>query len=398
MSFYLSHPVDFEAHNAEVERVWKAYRERKPYRVPVSVVGSITNLFCNPEINTTGYTFRDFFENPQAQIEAQLAYQKWCRSNLLGDQAMGLPKDGWNVRVDFQNSYEAGWMGCPLRYFQGVVPDTEPILRERKERLYELETPDPLRGNLLGRAMEFFDYMQQKCPKMEFEGLPVRPPNTVPGEGTDGLFTLAYKMRGGTECCLDMMEDPGYYHDLMRFITESVIKRMKALREWRWRRCPDAEDAGKFRRPGWWFADDAIAVLSVKHYREFVLPYHRQVFEEFSDGSPISVHLCGDAARFFPILLEEFNAKSFDTGYPVPFGEVRKQLGPDVQIHGGPPVPLLKGGPPKAIRAEVRRICQSGIMEGGRFIMIAANNLAPCTPVEHVETMYDACKEFGVYG
>jgi len=398
MSFYLAHPIEFEAHNAEVQRVWQAYRDRKPYRVPVSIVGSITNLLCNPEINTTGYTFKDFFESPQAQIEAQLAYQKWCRFNLVADQEMGLPKDGWTVGVGFQNSYEAAWMGCPFRYFDGVVPDTEPILRERKELLYDLEAPDPLRGNLLGRAMEFFDYMQEKCPGMEYEGLPVNPPKTIPGEGTDGLFTLAYKVRGATECLLDMVEDPDYFHDLMRFVTESAIERMKAIRQWRWERCPDDPDVGDFRKGSMWFADDAIAVLSVAHYREFILPYHRQLISEFSDGSPMSVHLCGDATRFFPILRDEFNAQSFDTGYPVPFEALRERLGPDVEIKGGPPVPLVKGGPPSAIRDEVRRICGSGIMEGGRFVMIAANNLAPCTPVEHVQTLYEACMEFGGYG
>ena len=201
MSFFLSRPIDFAAHNAEVERVWRAYEERKPYRVPVRIGGSISNLFCNRAINPTPYTFQDFFESAQAQVECQLAYAKWCRFNLRCDQSMGPPEDGWALKVDFQNSYEAGWIGCPLRYFGHGVPDTEPILQDCKERLYDLEPPDPLRGNLLGRAMEFFEYMQEKCPTMEFEGLPVRPPNMVPGGGTDGLFTLAYKMRGATECC-----------------------------------------------------------------------------------------------------------------------------------------------------------------------------------------------------
>ena len=35
--------------------------------------------------------------------------------------------------------------------------------------------------------------------------------------------------------------------------------------------------------------------------------------------------------------------------------------------------------------------------DGGRFIMIAANNLAPMTPIEHVVALYEATKEFGRY-
>jgi len=81
----------------------------------------------------------------------------------------------------------------------------------------------------------------------------------------------------------------------------------------------------------------------------------------------------------------------------VDHGRLRRELGPEVQIGGGPTVMLLKSGPVEAIRAEVRRICGSGVMEGGRFILIAANNMAPETPLEHVTAMYEAAKEFGKY-
>ena len=47
--------------------------------------------------------------------------------------------------------------------------------------------------------------------------------------------------------------------------------------------------------------------------------------------------------------------------------------------------------------AEVRRICASGVMHGGKFIMIAANNLAPRTPVRRVQALYEATKTFGRY-
>jgi len=397
MSFFLKHPVDAARHNDEVERVWQAYRDGKPYRAPVTLSGSISNLLCNPAINTTGYTFRDFFEDPRAQIAAQLAYQRWWRFNVLCDQPMGFPKNGWQVNVDLQNSYEAGWMGCPLHYLDESLPDTVPILGERKEHLHDLAPPDPLRGNLLGRAMEFFDYMQEHCPGMEFEGLPVLPPQTIPGEGTDGPFTLAYKLRGATELCMDVAEDPEYVHQLMAFVTENTIRRMKAIRQWRWSRRPESPDARQFRRAGWGFADDAIVLLSPSQYREFVLPYHRRLAEEFSDGGPISIHLCGDASRFFALMRDELRVRSFDTGFPVPWERLRKEVGPDVEIRGGPSIALLQSGPPERIKEEVRRICSSGIMQGGRFILREGNNMAPRTPVEHIEAMYEAGQRYGRY-
>jgi len=157
MSWYLDRTPDIERHNAEVNAVWQAFREGHPTRVPVAIHGSIRNFIQNPALNDTGWTFEDFFSNPQAQIDCQLGYQKWCRYNLVCDSEMGPPKGGWQLGIDFQNSYDAGWFGCPLHLAGNAVPDTLEILKEDKHKLYEMECPDPLRGNLLGRAMEFFE-------------------------------------------------------------------------------------------------------------------------------------------------------------------------------------------------------------------------------------------------
>jgi uroporphyrinogen-III decarboxylase len=245
--------------------------------------------------------------------------------------------------------------------------------------------------------MEFFEYMQDRCPKMEFEGLPVLPPDGIPGESTDGPFTVACKLRGLTEACLDIYEDPKYLHDLTGFVTDNTVRRIRAIKEWRWDRKPDSKDRGQYRTANWAFADDAIAMLSPGQYREFVFPYHRKLVDAFSDGGHVSIHLCGDATHHFRFLKENLKVYSFDTGFPVDFGKLRRELGPDVQIYGGPSVTILKYASADAVRQEVKRICGSGIMEGGRFVLREANNLAPGTPIENVEAMYDAANEFGRY-
>ena len=390
MSFFLQNPIDFDAHNEECRSVWDAYHRGTPYRVPVIISGSIRNLLENPALNDTGYTFDDFFTDPEAQIWVQLAYQKWIRHNLICDREMGPPAEGWQLNVDFQNSWEQGWFGCPIKLQKGKVPDTTEILKERKEALYDLDPPDPLRGNLAGRAMEFYDYMHDRCPHIEFDGLPVHPPVTIPGESTDGIFTVATKLRGTMELCIDIYEDPKYFHDLLTFITENVIRRIHALREWR-------KDTRSERTENCGFADDSIAMLSVKTYEEHVFPYHKRLCDVFGGGRPVSMHLCGDATHLFPFLKERLHVMSFDTGFPVDFGKLRDTMGPEVEIYGGPSVMTLKNGPADRIEAEVERICRSGIMTGGKFVLREGNNMAPHTPVEHVEAMYGAGRQFGRY-
>ena len=46
--------------------------------MPVSIHGSIRNLIQNPALNDTDYTFEDLLTDPEAQIQCQLVYQKWC--------------------------------------------------------------------------------------------------------------------------------------------------------------------------------------------------------------------------------------------------------------------------------------------------------------------------------
>jgi uroporphyrinogen-III decarboxylase len=109
------------------------------------------------------------------------------------------------------------------------------------------------------------------------------------------------------------------------------------------------------------------------------------------------MHLCGDATRHFKTIRDELNVWNFDTGYPVDFGWLRKELGPEMEIYGGPSVPFLRLATQDAVRDEVKRILESGIMESGRFVLREGNNLAPGIPMENLRAMWDAVHEFGSY-
>jgi hypothetical protein len=385
--WFLKEKIDFVRHNEETRKLWDEFGKNNHSRAPVTITGSIRNLISNPELNKTGFSFKDFFTKAEAQIKCQLEYQYYVRHNIICDREMGLPEKEWALSLDFQNSRDQAWFGCPMMYFGDAdVPDTEEILKEKPESLYEWGDPDPFwgRGDFMRKAMDIHGKMTEICAKgMEFHGLPVKPPRSLSMEGTDGPFSVAMKLRGTVELMCDMMDNPKYYHDLMGYVIRNTVKRMKKHREWK----GDKEFKGSFC-----FADDSIAMLSREQYKEFVYPYHKQVFGEFHDGSGSHIHLCGDATHHFKFLKDSFNVKSFDTGFPVDHGKLRRELGPDTQINGGPTIMLVKDGTPAQIDAEVKRICGSGVLNGGRFILIAANNLAPCTPIKNIQALYEAGK------
>jgi len=105
--------------------------------------------------------------------------------------------------------------------------------------------------------------------------------------------------------------------------------------------------------------------------------------------------LCGDATRHFRTIHDVLNVRSFDTGFPIDFEGVRRGLGPDVEILGGPTVMFLAEASPTGVAEEVRRILSIGIAKGGRFILREANNLPPGIPLENLDAMYDAVRCFG---
>lgn len=109
------------------------------------------------------------------------------------------------------------------------------------------------------------------------------------------------------------------------------------------------------------------------------------VWEAFRAGKPI---------RHFKTLRAEINVQEFETGFPVDFGKLRRELGPEVLIHGGPNIMLLLNGTPEAVREETRRILNSGIAEGGRIILREGNNLALRTPFINLDAMYQEARQF----
>ena len=384
--------IDYQAHNQEVRTVLKAYEERRPIRVPCVVAMNVRMTLLNHELNPDGITFQSYMSDPDVMLHEQIRFQKWARTEIVVDHEMGLP-EAWPVYVDYQNVYEAAWLGSEVHFPDTNCPSThEWLTEENKWEIIDRGIPDAFddtaTGGWMKRSWAYYDYWcRLRDEGYECDGRPIEPQPM--GDGTDGPFTVAINLRGG-DLCVDMLADPEYFHALMSFVTEAVIQRVRAIRDKRGL-------PAKAREFG--FADDSIVLISNDHYREFVQPYHERLIAELAEGErpPIDMHLCGDAQRFFPLMTRELRVKKYDTGFPIDFSKLREELGPDVEIMGGPKVDVLRNGPVDAIVDETRRILQSGIMDGGRFILKEANNLSPCTPPEHIQAFYDAAKAFGQY-
>ncbi len=380
---------DFTAHNEEVQQVMDSYHAGDPIRTPVLFSHNPRFTMWMPEVNTRRIEFKQYVMDPMVMIDRQLEHFHWALHHIRHDVQMGLP-DAWTVYVDFQNTYDAAWYGCPVRFRPGQVPDTEPILTDDNKRmLFDKGLPDPFGGEWMERNWQYYElFTQLKEQGWRYADRPIGA--VVPtAMGTDGPVTVCCNLRGATEFMTDLLDDPEYAEELLHYVTEASIARIRAYRK----RLGQPELAATFG-----LADDSIELLSLSMYREVIAPYHRRLKEALAEpGCTSFVHLCGDVQRLLPAVRDELNVASFDTGFPLDHGRLRRELGPDVEVWGGPSVPILQHATPDECFREAARILHSGILEGKRFILREGNNLAPNTPLDNLNAVYEAAKTAGRY-
>ena len=384
--------MNYEKHNEEVRRLQRQAEEGKCERVMMGLAMNPRMILSDPMLNSERTTFEEYFQNPQVMLEIQCRFREYSAECLISDRIMGFE----NVREilpypDFQNVLEGVSLGCGIAFHGCNEPGTRVCADETtKYALLDNTRPltDPL-GGIIGTMLSHYEFFQDKRKEgYTYKGKPLGSPG-MSGAGTDGPFTVACNLVGATQACMDLYADPDFMKELLDYITETVIVRVKALRRY----YGQPEKSKSFG-----FADDSIAMLSLDTYTELILPYHKRLMRELSTGEePSFVHLCGDASRFFPTLVRELNVNSFDTGFPIDHGKVVRELGPDIAVRGGVHVETLRTGTAEEIQRATKAILDAVKPYTRRFTIAEANNLSPGTPPENLIAMHEAVRRYGRY-
>ena len=382
---------DYQKHNEDVRRQLELKKLGKQERMLVSISCNPRLILSDPALNPEGITFEAYMKDPQKMLEVQCRFQEYRANNVFSDWIMGFENlEGLSAYADFQNVPEAAYYGCQVAYHGIYEPGTRVCLNdENKYDFIKKPFPDPFSG-LMGECSRYYDFFQEQIKKgYTYKGKPLT--GTFPScLGTDGPFTIGCCLLGATELCILLYEEEEFAREFLEYTTESTIWRIKEMR----RHFGQPEKSAEFG-----FADDSIAMLSPEDYRRFILPLHKKLKEELCTGeNGISIHLCGDATRHFKTMVDELDARAFDTGFPVHHGQLVRQLGPEITISGGVHVDLLRSGTPDEVAAETRRIIDEVKPCTRNFVMKEANNLSPGTPPENMLRMYQTVLEYGRYG
>jgi len=375
----------------EKSRVWQTYREGRPIRTPLRWNANPRIVLLDPALNTEGWTFEEYFQDPPTLMAVQVRFQEYVAEVLARtcDLPASLPEQ-WTFVVDNQNVYDAAYLGAPVVFAPGQVPATHPVFGlDDVDAFLETAFPPPLENPWLASRLALHAELEKAARDFTYRGRSARVQPLV--LGFDGPVTVAANLFGA-DVFLLMAMDPPKARRLFEKITREAARRAQALAERFGIRFP-VEHGG--------LADDSIQLITTDMYESVVLPVHELWFRLTSTSTPESgkrsMHLCGDATRHFPLIRRRLGVTSFDTGFPVDHGALREQLGDDVEISGGPPANLLLQGTPEACAESAREILTSGVRRGGRFILQEGNNLPPGTPVENLAAVYEVCLELGWY-
>ncbi len=78
-------------------------------------------------------------------------------------------------------------------------------------------------------------------------------------------------------------------------------------------------------------------------------------------------------------------------------GNIKKEFGDKLSLHGGVDIQrVLPLGTPNDVVAEVKRVIRLAARNGG-YILAGAHNIQPDTPVENIQSMFEAGRKFGAY-
>jgi uroporphyrinogen decarboxylase len=372
-------PADvIEARKTRIEAV---RRFEAPDRVPV--IPAIAHRFLIPK---TGTSFRDYYRDPETMLRTQILAQKWLMENIRTDaySITGPWVGGW---TDFQNTFEAGSLGCEIRFPEDDIPWVGPGWVSTDHDLRRLEGMEFVHSGLNAAQILYRKKMMEVAERypVRFLGGQVFYPGENPSltHTSDGPFGVAGDLMGITELFLAVKERPEFVQELLRIVTAKLIAYLDF--------CAEEEHLPSPRDLAW--TDDLAVSLSAETYRDLVLPFEKELRFHF-DGR-LSLHMCGATDHLLEMFADDLAIHEFQGfGYQVDLHHVGRVMGGRIVLLGNVNPMLIHTGTPAEVRKATRKVIE--VLGPYRGLIIQdGNNIPPGSPLENINAMIEAAELYG---
>lgn len=281
-------------------------------------INSEKRSFFLPDMGTnglflTGYTAYEVYNSPEKQLK-------------LAEKMNEL------FETDFIYSLCDGAIFCESLGLELLKPDFDfpsvlnhPIID--REALKRYEVPDPYVTGRMPVNLQSLRLISTNIDKPLFVSI-------------QGPFTLAVQLAGATHLLRNVIKDPEFIEELLKFTTETVKRYAIAVKE----------AGAKYIS----IAEPATVTLSPKRFEKIVVPNLNEIYDELDCWK--ALHICGDTSELLDLMLT-CNVDALSLDQIMDYEKVMEKIPEDIVLLGNlDPLDLLYNSDVETIKLETTKL------------------------------------------
>lgn len=303
-----------------------------------------------------GIKIIDYFSNDDLWLKANLKVQEEFPS------VMFLP-GFWS---EYGMCTEPSAFGAKITFPRNEFPHAHKILNSADE-IDSLQIPDPVTDGLLPFVLGRLKHAQSKIEENE---------NKIRFAVARGPLNIASYLIGSTVLLTMMMLQPGKAHALIRKVTEF-------LKSWLTLQIETIHSID-----GILLLDDIIGFLGEREFKEFGLPYYKELF-----SMNVSVKFlhndapCEVSAPYLP----EMGVNLFNMGFNSDLNKLKQVTGNKVTMLGNiPPRDVLAASSPREVEKATAGMIES-LPDRSRIIVSCGGGMPPDVSTENIKALLKVC-------
>jgi uroporphyrinogen decarboxylase len=198
-----------------------------------------------------------------------------------------------------------------------------------------------------------------------------------------GPWTIAMGLRGATNLIIDTKKDAAFVHELMKITTEATRKFTEAL-------------SGIGIGVGYSEAPASCDLISPALYREFILPYHKELITYFNQKKVgVGLHVCGNAN---PILedLASTGLSNMSVDSKTNLDKASEVFSKKAVLIGNVPTDCFLANSKEVMRNAIRDCLEKAPKNSG-YILAPGCEVPTIAPPEKIDWFMELAREVGSY-
>ncbi len=320
---------------------------------------AVFNFYTYPFFaNNTNVNLSDFFNSPDTMMSTQIEVLE--KLEYCG-----------NLMPDFGVVAETSALGGEVYFDENNYINVKSINIENVDDVLKLKAGNAFANNYMCKALEHLDFMVKNCPT----GLEIEPHPIM------GAFTIAAQLRGISDFCADIIDEPEMCKKLIDLAVETQINFINAQEK-------------VFKKPlnHILICDDLSSFLSPALYLEFVVPAYKMLYEAFPH---IEHRLHNDAfAHHLMSHISNLNIVAWQYGTDLTPTEAAAGVNNKISVMGGfDPVALSKLSEKETVQ-ECKKLLES--CGGNPKIVISTSGTINQVPYRNILAILKTVDDFKI--